>query len=166
MAGYFDFSKSNNAVIAENEGLMVASDLAKKLKRFLKGIDATIVNDVIPEREWHHTSKFYNQCNYYSYDDALEYLSELKNRQKIRKAISIKVEIKTKIKKDNCLGLHNISWLEWGGTRSHPRAEERTVLTKLYQQTEKSFYFFVDGIKIIKRQSTNGFYFRKIEEAK
>lgn len=69
MAGY-DWSegKSNNAVIAEESGLMTASRLAKwasRWKRF-RGCTASDIKEILSPSEWHHTSKFFNRTNYYN----------------------------------------------------------------------------------------------------
>ena len=59
MAGYSGYSKSNNALDAEADGLFPAS----KLK--LKGVTAVKVREFFEPWEWHHTSKNYNRTNYY-----------------------------------------------------------------------------------------------------
>lgn len=72
MAGYNGYSKSNNAVAAEESGLMVASVFAAKLRRE-HGVGHCTANDVaecFAPSEWHHTSKYYNRVNYYDPADA------------------------------------------------------------------------------------------------
>ena len=59
MAGYCDYSMSNNAINAYNEGRMPASRLARVM-----GITAADVREAAPA-EWHHTSKEFNCTNFY-----------------------------------------------------------------------------------------------------
>ena len=84
MAGYNWFEgKSNNAVWAEEEGLVTKSKITAAWLR-ANGIDETatfikflIKADAIWEDEWHHTSKFFNMTNYYSAETIAETLAEL-----------------------------------------------------------------------------------------
>lgn len=63
MAGYYGYSKSNNALAAEENGMLPLSRIsgaprwAIKLAGELQGAD-----------EWHHTSKMYNKTYYYDVD--------------------------------------------------------------------------------------------------
>lgn len=59
MSGYdWNAGKSNNAVDAEDRGLLKKSQLSAWQKR---AIDVGAVS----AKEWHHTSKFFNKTNYY-----------------------------------------------------------------------------------------------------
>ena len=81
MAGYnWRAGKSNNAVAAEAEGLVVKSKLtAAWLKA--RGIEETVgfikfliqAGKICPT-EWHHTSKFFNRTDYYSAEEIIETL--------------------------------------------------------------------------------------------
>ena len=60
MVGYQnDFSKSNNAVEAENSGLFPASLISKKIR-----VPATLIKDNLEIAEVHHTSSWYNETAY------------------------------------------------------------------------------------------------------
>ena len=90
MAGYdWKAGKSNNAVAAEKDGLMVASKLAAVVKRHrrFRGCTAADVAAVLPASEWHHSSKFFNEVNYYDPAVLLEegYRRELAERIANRK---------------------------------------------------------------------------------
>ena len=84
MAGYNWFAgKSNNAVWAEEEGKVTKSKITAAWLRE-NGIDETvtfikflITADVIWPDEWHHTSKFFNETDYYSAETIAETLAEL-----------------------------------------------------------------------------------------
>jgi hypothetical protein len=60
MAGYSGYSKSNNAIDAESRGLMTASQCGKAL-----GIPSKCIKKNLEPVEWHHTSKFFNETDYY-----------------------------------------------------------------------------------------------------
>lgn len=66
MAGYdWCHGKSNNAILAENSGLMTATQCARFLRQMgFKGCTSKAVADLVPEEEWHHTSKMYNKTSY------------------------------------------------------------------------------------------------------
>ena len=112
MAGYDYYNgKSNNAVDAESRGYMVSSKLTKKLKKFFPSITARIIKDTIDASEWHHTSKCYNETNYYHYYDVLDQLASLEKRQEIRQKIRTTKEEKQNKKS---LGIKKVKWIEWG----------------------------------------------------
>ena len=71
MAGYNGYSKSNNAVDAENCGRFPATRLAKLLN-----VSVDAIRQVLEPSEWHHTSSWYNETNYY---DGAALLAALNN---------------------------------------------------------------------------------------
>lgn len=86
MAGYnWSKGKSNNAVAAESNGIVPASQFAKFVKRFkaYRGCTAADVKKAFTRTEYHHTSKFFNSTDYFDLTD-LVYLS---NRQKLQEVI-------------------------------------------------------------------------------
>jgi hypothetical protein len=131
MAGYQDdFSKSNNAVAAENAGRFPATRAARIL-----GVPTGFIKDRCAFAcggEYHHTSKFCNCTDYYDTHplfawkngepDALEEhdgqtladaVSEWSRAKKAEKAAPAKVHT-------GC----TVTWLVWGGSRRHPQARE------------------------------------------
>lgn len=81
MAGYnWRAGKSNNAVAAEAEGLVVKSKLTAAWLQ-THGIEETVgfikfliqAGKICPT-EWHHTSKFFNRTDYYSAEEIIETL--------------------------------------------------------------------------------------------
>lgn len=119
-----------------------ASVLAKRL-----GVKAGAIKSLMHSGEWHHTSKYFNMTDYYSEDDAIEMLDELKAW---RAAATKRETFK------NCSG----SYLEWSGTRNHPRAEK--VIFKCIWVTRKGKWFtlhFPDG-QVRKNENTRGFELR------
>lgn len=71
MAGYDGFSKSNNAIDAENDGRYPASIIEKMLK-----LPSGYIKNNITTSEWHHTGKYYRITKYYDINDVKEYLKE------------------------------------------------------------------------------------------
>jgi hypothetical protein len=74
MAGYNGYSKSNNAVHAENEGRYPLTIAAKILSSYF-GVSQKKVKEFLKEKgtsEYHHTSKFYNVTYYYDVNEIIE----------------------------------------------------------------------------------------------
>lgn len=76
MAGYdYNAWKSNNAITAEDEGLVTASKISRAWLEE-NGIDEQVgfikwmirIQMICPS-EWHHTSKMYNRTYFYDADD-------------------------------------------------------------------------------------------------
>jgi len=66
MAGYYGYSKSNNAISAEQEGKFPRSKVAKKL-----GIPSAWILENVKTNEYHHTSCKYNTTYYYDLEDVI-----------------------------------------------------------------------------------------------
>ena len=72
MGGYdWANGKSNGAVAAEDAGLLPATRMATRFNKWLgeKGLRPRIsgfwITAYVDASEWHHSSKYYNQVNYY-----------------------------------------------------------------------------------------------------
>jgi hypothetical protein len=141
MSGYSDdFSKSNNAINAENEGRYPASVLAKKI-----GVKTGAIKALVPTTEWHHSSKFYNSVDYYEEEKAIEMIDELRAWTPAKKSVKVHV---------GCSG----SYLIWGGTRSHPRASEVTFENALVTELGDWFTLQIEGKPPLrKNRNTRGF---------
>lgn len=142
MAGYSGYSKSNNAIAAENDGRFNATQLAKRLK-----VSSAAIKALLTPSEWHHTSSYYNRTDYYnepillsivdnpdlSDEELVELLSEYHNGinygpdihdivmgrktlQDLRNYKKGKTEEKV---------IADVEWLEWSGTRQRPKATQR-----------------------------------------
>ena len=144
MAGY-DWSegKSNNAVDAEDRGLMTAGDLAKSL-----GLrKASTIQEFLYACEWHHSSKFFNEIYYYDPESVTpDLLTKMKAFEKAsRNPVS---EIL-----DDCV----VEWSEWEGSRQRPRRIE--CRAEHVQVTVKGNWatFDLDGVHYRKKISGNYF---------
>lgn len=78
MAGYNGFSKSNNAIAAEEAGFLTASAAAKWMKRFGIRVSAKIIAETVRYIERHHTSSHFNCTPYYSKFSLFEKRKELR----------------------------------------------------------------------------------------
>jgi hypothetical protein len=145
MAGYCGFSKSNNAVAAEESGRYPATTLGKLL-----GVKPKAIKALMTASEWHHTSSRYNKTDYYDAEEAQERLAELRAWQ----------EPKTdEIIHPGCSG----EFIDWSGTRNYPKATvvEFKDLTVIEKKDWFTFAIQVPPLgavrKIRKGRKTNGF---------
>lgn len=132
-SGYSGYSMSNRAVEAYEDGEMPLSKWSKEkiirevveydhfTKEELKKYTKKVLTEYFLERSsWHHTGKFCNETDFYSINSkraengAIDDLEELKEhcKKETKKAEKLEV-VKAKVK-----------YLEWGGSRSHPKATE------------------------------------------
>lgn len=148
MSGYSGFSKSNNAVAAEADGRFPASVVARRLK-----VPTEYVRERIGTREWHHSSKFYNVVKYYDLEECAEWLesdegradfADWKAAQKTRQAST----------RTGC----RVEWLEWVGTRNHPRAINRSADGCTVTDDGGAFYKITmpDGSAMRKKKDCKG----------
>jgi len=154
MAGYFGFSMSNNAVDAYRGGLLPASKLARKLKKYFPGVTAGDIGNVVRPSEWHHTAKFYNCTNFYQLSD----FAELAERRKLRAEIAERRSAEKN--PDMILKNATVEWLQWSGSRNHPkcvgkREENCTVSVPPVGKFVK--IIFKSGLEMKKGKATNGF---------
>lgn len=116
MAGYHNYSKSNNAIDAEENGRMTATQFAKWLRKLgWKGVTSKFVKDCISSSEWHHTSKMYNTTDYYDPFDFFEDRKRYKEMYKNWK--NEKSKPKPKVKKE-------IYFKCWNFRKADPRKWE------------------------------------------
>jgi hypothetical protein len=67
--GYnWERGKSNNALNAENNGLLLAGTVAKELK-----CSAKFIQQKAPYEEWHHVSGWFNKKRYYNLEKVCEW---------------------------------------------------------------------------------------------
>jgi len=149
MAGYQDdFSKSNNAVEAENSGLFPASLISKKLR-----VPATLIKDNLEIAEFHHTSSWYNETAYYDLDECKTFFETETGLALIKKYNESKNEVSVFI---NC----TVKWLEWSGTRNYPRCSEHSEHgAEVRVKGKTATIIFSNGKTMTKRLTTNGFSF-------
>lgn len=138
MAGYHNYSMSNNAVIAYATGEKPKSKWTKsEILEEIKNVDNTflekysqiekvkvsILKDYfLKNSSWHHTSNYYNKTDFYSIDiDYIENFTE-ENYHDIIKENSTKKEVP---QEETYTATFNV----WGGTRSHPKIVDTVTFT-------------------------------------
>ena len=127
MAGYHNYSMSNNAVDAYSAGMKPISKFKKD--DFKKhGLDYPLAffrwlakeNRWNPS-EWHHTSKHYNETNFYCIEGLMNQLED--NYENLNSLFSKYKESKSKKPEDK--GVKVIcEYVEFEGSRRHPKPIE------------------------------------------
>ncbi len=164
--GYVGYSMSVNMAEAQANGELPASKAASAL-----GVSTQAIKEVLSPSAWHHASSYYNRVNVYDInpylalkegkpipedyeDDADEIMANweaMKNMPKPDKSV------------EQFYG--DAKWLEWGGTRSHPKATEHKY-ENIKIEKKGSFYTFYlpDGTTVRKKTDSNGTYVVSEEE--
>lgn len=143
-SGYDGYSMSNRAVEAYENGERPMSkwtkgDLIYEIKKAIRcdelhptfnvdtlnKIPVSVLRDLFLEySSWHHTSSYCNSTSFYSIDeDAIERITDEKLLDCAKKAKEMAARIrqeKEELKEERC----KCRFLEWGGTRNHPKATE------------------------------------------
>jgi len=123
MAGYDGYSRSNNAIMAEDEGKYPASKFAAKVKKYKKyrGCTATDVKAALEPDEWHHTSCKYNRTDFYAITDLgwHKYREKLENEIKTRKEFTKLAKLAKKVGLTHVMTSTGEKWYpipeKWGG---------------------------------------------------
>ena len=160
MSGYsHDFSMSNNAIAAYDNGLRPASKIS--------GVPAVLVKKFCRPDEWHHSSKAYNRVNFYNPTEvrAIFGLEVSEDFDADSRAIAALAEhkvggagIETHM---NC----RVEWIEWAGSLKRPTATKRTAdgcAVSVKGQT--ATITLPTGETLTKRLATRGFHFRANKE--
>ena len=167
MAGYNKYSMSNNAILAYKNGEKPLSkwtkttiveaieqlinnnelDLQCDIKKLRKLPIQILKAECLYYSSWHHTSNHYNKTNFYSIDvDNISLLTDEKIEQLIN-------DYKTDTNPEPFEEKWKCSFLEWSGTRKHPKS---TVVIE--EGVVKGDWFIrSDGSK--KKTTANGFCF-------
>lgn len=133
-SGYSGYSMSNRAVDAYEDGEMPLSKWTKKmiisevvehehfteeeLKKYHKNV---LAEYFLFESSWHHTSSYCNKTYFYSIDEYIAKEGSIEELEEINKRYTLERKPKKEIKKLEARKAH-ITYLEWGGTRAHPKA--------------------------------------------
>ena len=151
MSGYHGFSKSNNAILAEENGEFPATIAAKKL-----GVSAAALKFYLTPCAWHHTGKMYRCTNYYDISRFLDVDLDDDDRELLAKMKSYKVEKATETFRAN------VKFLTWEGTRNHPKAIEHSAENVEVEKRGKKYIIKMpDGI-YNKMEGSNGTFIYKL----
>ena len=153
--GYNGYSMSERAVQAYTSGLVPASKT---------GVPAKLVEQYCRYSEWHHTSGRYNKTKFYDRHhvrvifDLDEPNEDDEEEEILPNPGAIEALANYNGHSEQVIENATVTWLEWGGTRAHPRATECkaegcTVLIK----GNTARVTFADGHTMTKRLTTTGF---------
>lgn len=142
-----------NEILTDNEIIPKFSmGILKKLKV------TSLKNLVLEKSSWHHTSSHFNKTDFYSVS---EYVVENLTDEKILNAAE---NAAVEIPKQSKVFKANLHYLEWSGTRKHPKATER-VLENVNIEERGCFYYASDenGKEILKKKiASNGTWIERL----
>jgi len=164
--GYHGHSMSDRAVWAYQDGERPISKWTKseiisrireidaeKAKLFESVSLAVLKDKVLCYSSWHHTGDRFNETKFYSVNE--EYIEGV-TEEEIKKLSERKAEKKAAPPTKSFAG--DITYLEWDGTRNHPRAKEVT-LNDVVIEERGCFYYVSDkaGRFLVKKKiDSNG----------
>ena len=166
-SGYSGYSMSNRAAEAYSNGEKPLSKWTKsELISAISKIDpnkaeslkklklAVLRESVLTYSSWHHTSDRFNETKFYSVDE--EYINRLTDKDIT--ALASKKYAKKDAKEDVKKYKGSIYYLEWTGTRKHPKATEK-CLEHVNIEERGAFYYISDdsGKELLKKKvGSNG----------
>jgi hypothetical protein len=125
MAGYHNYSMSNNAVDAYRNGEMPISkwtkgdilnaikEIVDDIAKFKKLTVKQLKDNFLRKSSWHHTSNHYNRTDFYSVNE-----SNVEDFNNGKFTIEKETKITVETVKKNMI---EIRYAVWGGTKKHPR---------------------------------------------
>lgn len=156
-SGYSGYSMSNRAVEAYEQGekpfskwtkAAIFEDINTNLEDYkitnekikaLKSLRLPVLKEsFLTKSSWHHTSNYFNSTDFYKVDYSkieemtIEEIKALKNQEPPKKEIQEPEKKKGKI-----------YYLEWSGSRKHPKATEQ-LLENVFIMEKGSFYYIFD----------------------
>ncbi len=89
MAGYCNYSKSNNAIAAEAMGKFSLTEAKKRIANAcgISQAKAAKICKACWLGEWHHTSKFYNKTKFYDVDYVIDEINTTLVAAKVLKGL-------------------------------------------------------------------------------
>lgn len=177
-SGYSGYSMSNRAVEAYYNGEKPLSkwtkaDIIDAVKAYaaeeplycpieaIKKAPAQVLKNLLLYRtSWHHTSSYCNSTDFYSVN--LTALSELTEGLLLEKTAAFKDQKDKPAEANKYKG--NIKYLEWSGTRKHPKATTCELMNVNIEE-KGCFYIVTDnaGKQLLKKKiGSNGTYVSKI----
>ncbi len=173
-SGYYGYSMSNNAVEAYEDGEKPLSRWTKKdiisaiaeidpvKAELFKKVNLPVLKEkALSYSSWHHTSNRFNITDFYSIDE--DFIEKI-TKDEIIKLSNVKKE---PVIADIYKG--TLYYLEWSGTRKHPKATE-VCLENVNIEERGCFYYVTNdsGDFLIKKKiGSNGTYvinYREEEE--
>lgn len=168
-SGYDGYSMSNNARAAyandekplskwsKEDIIYCASRINKYKAMLLKKVSLEdLRNHLLTRTSWHHTSSYYNQTDFYSFDE--EAYEDVHESDINRWVEAHKQDVADKKKETPRIRKGRIDYLVWSGSRAHPRASEGH-LDNVNIEERGSFYVITDdsGKEILRKKiGSNG----------
>lgn len=185
MSGYnYKRNMSNNAVDEYQKGGKPKTKWTKELlinaiSKILKKVNKedflplilelkveTLRDGFLEYQAWHHTSSYYRRTNFYRIDEnrtaniSENEINDLKNKEKSRMEAKRKASKQPRVVREAI-----VHYLEWGGTKSHPKATEIVAKGTVYFKDEDEeidkAYFIADGDAKKHRLSARGSFVEK-----
>ena len=163
--GYDGYSMSNNARAAYESGekpiskwtkveiLKAVREIDPEASKLLVGVRLDVLRKkLLSNTSWHHTSMHYNKTDFYSIDAGA--VAELTAET----VAQWQAEAAPKAKAAGKSYRGDINYIEWSGTRKHPKANKKT-LTDVNIEERGSFYIVTDdaGNELIRKKiGSNG----------
>lgn len=160
-SGYTGYNMSNRAVEAYKNGekpisrwtkaeiIQAISEIDENKAELFKKVSLSDLKEkCLCYASWHHTSDRCNRTNFYAIDE--EYVTSI-TEEEIKNLSKNKKSSKQEIKAETFRG--EIHYLEWGGTRNHQKATEKT-LENVNIEKRGSFYYVTDdnGKELLKKK--------------
>lgn len=156
--GYDGYSRSNNAVNAEEEGRYPASKAAKILGITTDTLKHFFETD---HMEWHHVSKHYNKVKFYD-------VSEIE-KEITQEVLDFDKEVRRKKRENKPVKLSGceVEWIEWVGTgRNKRKVEHKEQGCKIEISGQKHVITTKSGHTFTKMLGANGFSYKTKEQLK
>lgn len=172
MAGYYNYSMSNNAVAAYENGekpiskwtkteiinALISEGISSDKINLIKKLSAKSVKaHCLRCSSWHHTSSHYNRTDFYEVfvpfveNESIGTIEGWLLSDQTEKSAS-------KQQKESLPQKAKVIYLEWGGTRKHPKATEITAIGEISADGK---WFVAEGCH--KKHSTSARGFKVLE---
>ncbi|EJB8440121.1 hypothetical protein MW344_004778 [Vibrio parahaemolyticus] len=150
--GYDGYSKSINAIEAEEIGKYPLTEIKKRTK-----LQPETIKEFFIPSEWHHTSKQYNKTDYYDLseieaginDEVLEFDKQLKAKKRLDKGQTFK----------GC----EVEWSEW---KQRKRYDYKETGCTVHVKGKKHTITTSTGYQFVKMEGSNGFAFKTSAQLK
>ncbi|ATI44270.1 hypothetical protein CO725_01030 [Vibrio parahaemolyticus] len=150
--GYDGYSKSINAIEAEDSGKFPLTEIKKRTK-----LQSETIKEFFTPCEWHHTSKQYNKTHYYDLSEiesgiteqVLDFDKQLKAKKRLDKGQTFK----------GC----EVEWSEWINKKRYDYKEENCTV---HVKGKKHTIITSTGYQFVKMKDSNGFKFKTATELK
>lgn len=137
MAGYYGFSKSNNAVDDEADGILPISKLVCAEG---KKLPPKFVKDRYAPKRYHHYSKMFNEIDVYDNNEILE---DLENNPELKEVLKkYRKKEREKVEFSETYENVNIKKVFWSGSRNYLKRDDEEYLNVTVKRKKDFLYIF------------------------